>query len=38
MSSLLNEPRAGRIWFDNDSLWLELTDGRRLSVPLYAGN
>jgi uncharacterized protein DUF2442 len=25
---------ASRVWFDNDNLWLELTDGRQLSVPL----
>jgi len=25
---------AKRIWFDNENMWLELTDGRQLSVPL----
>jgi hypothetical protein len=34
MNSLANEPRAARAWFDQDNLWLELTDGRQLSVPL----
>jgi hypothetical protein len=26
--------RAHRIWFDDDNLWVELTDGRQISVPL----
>jgi hypothetical protein len=34
MSSFQNEPRSARIWFDDDNLWLELIDGRQLSVPL----
>ena len=34
MSSFQNEPRAARLWFDDDNLWLELMDGRQLSVPL----
>ncbi len=34
MNSSLSDPRATRIWFDNDNLWLELADGRQLSVPL----
>ncbi len=25
---------AKRIWFDDENMWLELTDGRQLSVPL----
>ncbi|MEW6586261.1 MAG: DUF2442 domain-containing protein [Nitrospirota bacterium] len=25
---------AKRVWFDNENMWLELTDGRQLSVPL----
>lgn len=28
------EPRAARAWFDQDNLWVGLTDGRQLSVPL----
>jgi hypothetical protein len=28
------EARATRVWFDSDNLWVSLTDGRRLSVPL----
>lgn len=27
-------PRAERIWFDDDNLWVELTDGRQIGVPL----
>ena len=26
--------RVRRIWFDEESLWVELTDGRKLGVPL----
>ena len=26
--------RAERIWFDDDNLWVELTDGRQVGVPL----
>jgi hypothetical protein len=26
--------KATRVWFDEDSLWLELSDGRTLGVPL----
>ena len=26
--------RANKVWFDEDSLWLDLSDGRTLSVPL----
>lgn len=34
MSTLTLEARASRVWFDQDSMWLELADGRRLAVPL----
>ena len=27
-------PRAQKIWFDHDNLWVELTDGRQIGVPL----
>ncbi len=27
-------PRAQRIWFDEDNLWVELADGRQVGVPL----
>ena len=26
--------RATKVWFDADSLWVDLSDGRTLSVPL----
>ena len=26
--------RARRVWFDQDNLWVELTDGRQVGVPL----
>ena len=34
MSTLIFEARASKIWFDKDNMWLNLSDGRRLSVPL----
>ncbi len=34
MSTLATKAAANRVWFDEDNLWLELTDGRQLSVPL----
>ena len=34
MSISTFEARATRIWFDEDNLWLNLADGRQLSVPL----
>jgi len=34
MSTLIFEARASKIWFDNDNMWLNLSDGRQLSVPL----
>ena len=27
-------PRAQRVWFDEDNLWVALTDGRQIGVPL----
>jgi hypothetical protein len=30
----LEAAAAKRIWFDEANMWLELTDGRQLSVPL----
>ncbi len=27
-------PRARKIWFDHDNLWVELTDGRQVGIPL----
>lgn len=34
MSISVNNPAASRVWFDVNSLWLELRDGRLLAVPL----
>jgi hypothetical protein len=34
MSTLTFEARASKIWFDEDSMWLNLSDGRQLSIPL----
>jgi hypothetical protein len=28
------EPRAKRVFFDADNMWVELADGRQLGVPL----
>ena len=34
MNSSENVPRARRVWFDDDNLWVELADGRQVGVPL----
>ena len=34
MSSLNNDARAARVWFDDYNMWVLFTDGRQLSVPL----
>ena len=34
MNSSVNIPRARRIRFDAENLWVELTDGRQIGVPL----
>jgi len=34
MNTLAFEPRARRISFDEDNMWVELADGRQLGVPL----
>ena len=34
MSTLVKNAQASRIWFDSDNLWVLLTDGRQISVPL----
>ncbi len=33
MNSLVNAARAEKVWFDEDSMWLALADGRVLVVP-----
>jgi hypothetical protein len=34
MNPLAFEPRAKNVTYDADNLWIELTDGRQLGVPL----
>ena len=34
MNTLVFEPRAQKVTFDMDNMWVELTDGRQLGVPL----
>ena len=34
MSTLVSNPAASRVWFDDDNMWVQLKDGRQLSVPL----
>jgi hypothetical protein len=34
MSTSHDVARARRIWFDDDNLWVELTDARQIGVPL----
>ncbi len=34
MSTLLAEALARHIWFDDDTMWVDLADGRQLGVPL----
>ena len=33
MSTLTFDARATKVWFDEDNMWLSLSDGRQLSVP-----
>ncbi len=34
MNTLTFEASANRIWFDSENMWVSLTDGRQLSIPL----
>ena len=34
MSTLTFEASANRIWFDSENMWVSLTDGRQLAIPL----
>lgn len=34
MSTLETIAAAKRVWFDEENMWLELTDGRQLAIPL----
>lgn len=34
MNTLTFEANATKIWFDKENMWVALTDGRQLSIPL----
>ena len=34
MNTLISEPLAKKITFDSDTMWVELSDGRQMGVPL----
>lgn len=34
MSTLVLEPLAKKVTFDDDTMWVELADGRQIGVPL----
>ena len=34
MNTLTTDPRATNVQFDEDSLWVDLADGRQLGIPL----
>ncbi|MFQ5779520.1 MAG: DUF2442 domain-containing protein [Nitrospiria bacterium] len=34
MSTPTFEASANRVWFDSENMWVSLTDGRQLSIPL----
>ena len=34
MSTLTFQANATKIWFDKENMWVALTDGRQLSIPL----
>jgi len=34
MNTLVYEPLAKRVTFDENNMWVELADGRKLGVPL----
>ena len=34
MNTLASEASALDIWFDSDSMWVAIADGRQLSIPL----
>ncbi|HHT9130671.1 MAG TPA: DUF2442 domain-containing protein [Candidatus Brocadiaceae bacterium] len=34
MSTLTFEANATKIWFDKENMWVALTDGRQISIPL----
>ncbi len=34
MNTLTFEANASNVWFDKENMWVALTDGRQLSIPL----
>jgi hypothetical protein len=34
MNTLVAEPKATKVHFDNDTMWVDIADGRQLGVPL----
>lgn len=34
MNTLVAEPQAVKLHFDNDTMWVDLADGRQLGIPL----
>ena len=34
MNTLTFEASASKVWFDKENMWVALTDGRQLSIPL----
>ena len=34
MNTLTFEANASKVWFDKENMWVALTDGRQLSIPL----
>ena len=30
----ISEAKANSVWFDQENLWVELSDGRKLAIPL----
>jgi len=34
MNTLVKEAQASKVWFDKDNMWVALSDGRQLSIPL----
>jgi hypothetical protein len=34
MSTLAAQANATKVWFDDDNMWVLLSDGRQLSIPL----
>ena len=35
MNTLTFEANASKVWFDKENMWVALTDGRKLSIPLF---